>query len=410
MRIFLKITIVSFFLVISNSMASEIVNNEILLKHHKHGDMPKENKNNLRDGITTEVILTTDLLKNIDGGIKKGSTILGNLDLTMEINSEKIGLWDNGVFFIYLLGNFNTKGGMTEYAGDFQTSSNIEAVETFRIYEFWYEHIFNDKISLLIGLHDYNSEFNVLRYGGLFINSSFGIEPDISQVEPSIFPVASLAARLAYRLSEDSYILAAVYDGKSGDPDNEKKAAIKLDSGDGIFASVEFGLINGKAHTDNYYKLAFGAWYSTADVRVDDINKDIARNGGIYIIGEKTLYSAGSSALGAFFQVGFADSDKNIVDKYLGVGLIYTGLFPSRSDDLLGLAIANMYTSNTYRDYQRSQNVNIESHETAIELTYEAEIYPWLVVKPNIQYIINPSMDKTINNATVVGTRISFIF
>jgi len=410
MEVFLRSMLVSFLLVVSNSIASEIVNNEISHKHHKHGDMPEENKNNLKDGITTEVILTTDLLKNIDGGIKNGSTILGNLDLTMEINTEKIGLWDKGTFFIYLLGNFNTNGGMTEYAGDFQTSSNIEAVETFRVYEFWYEHIFDNKVSLLIGLHDYNSEFNVLKYGGLFINSSFGIEPDISQVGPSIFPVASLAARLAYRLSKDSYILAAVYDGKSGDPDNEKKAAIKLDSGDGIFTSVEFGLIQGKAHEDNYYKLAFGTWYHTADVMVEDINKNIDKNGGIYIIGEKTLYSAQRGSLGAFFQVGFADSDKNIIDKYLGVGLNYKGLFYSRSDDLLGLAIANTYTSNTYKDYQASQNVNVESYEMVIELTYEAEIYPWLVVKPNIQYIINPSMSSTIDDATVVGARISFIF
>jgi porin len=359
-----------------------------------------------RDGIVIEAALSADLLRNINGGVKEESTILGNFDLTIELDTQKVGWWSNGTFFAYFLGNFNSNEGMTNYAGDFQTSSNIEAVEAFRLYEFWYEHAFSDNLSFLVGLHDYNSEFNALEYGSLFINSSFGISPDISQVGPSIFPSAALAARVAYKPTQNSYILAAVYDGIPGDPNHKKRTSIEFNSGEGVFSSIEAGITDGEAHDEDYYKLALGVWYHSAEVEnfaglLDNENK------GVYLIGEKTLFHDSTSALGAFFQLGFADSSRNQVDTYLGLGLNYKGLFPGRSDDLLGLAAANAFTSDEYKNFT---GTTAESYETAIELTYEAKIYHWLVIQPNIQYIINPSMDSTIDNATVVGARITLVY
>ncbi len=96
--------------------------------------------------------------------------------------------------------------------GDLQTASNIEAPDHFLLQEAWYEQQFADgMLSLLFGLHDLNSEFYVSDYGSLFLNSSFGIGPDMTVNVPlSIFPRAGLAVRARIAPTLQSYLQAAI--------------------------------------------------------------------------------------------------------------------------------------------------------------------------------------------------------
>jgi len=363
-------------------------------------------------GITIEAVLTTDIMYNMDGGVEHDGTLLGNFDLAFEIDTEKAGLWKSGTFFIYGLGNFNSGKLLTEIAGDLQTTSNIEADEAFKLYEAWYEHRFSDHVSLLFGLHDYNSEFDVTEYGGLFLQSSFGISPDISQNSPSIFPVAALGIRLKVWPTENTYIMAALYDGVPGDPANSTRTSIRLRSEDGLFSALEIGNTVGNPGNQEYHKYAIGAWQLTAEIEnfAGNIQDE---NGGIYFIGEKTLFekSAGRGSLGAFVQLGFTHADRNQIGSYWGAGLDYTGLFASRPEDVAGLAIASARNGSNFMNYAKNVDGSAVEHtETAIELTYQARIQPWLTVQPDLQYVINPGMDRKLDNALIVGARIEVVF
>ncbi len=365
-------------------------------------------------GVTVEAKLTMDFMANFSGGIDRNSTILGNVDLTLEVDTGKAGFWKNGTFFLYILGNFNSNGFLTEIVGDLQTTSNIEADEALRIYEAWYEHrIANNTLSFLTGLHDYNSEFNALEYGALFINSSFGIEPDISQVGPSIFPLTALAARLKIEPNEHSYLVVAMYDGIPGDPDHPTHTAIKFDHDDGVFSAVEMGLTGGDGVGRGYYKIALGGWVHTAEVEGFDgsVHDD---NSGVYLIGEKMLFAEDNfndQGLGAFFQLGFADSHRNQVASYWGLGLHYTGLLPQRNQDIIGLAVASARNGRPFMQFSKAGAAGAVNHtETAIELSYRAEVTPWLIVQPDIQYVINPGMDPDLDNALVAGIRLELLW
>jgi len=364
-------------------------------------------------GITAEAVLTTDFLYNSRGGIKEDGTILGNVDLTFKLDTAKAGWWKNGTFFLYFLGNFNSGRAMTENVGDVQASSNIEADRAFKIYEAWYEHRFlNDQLSLLAGLHDYNSEFDVVEYGALFINSSFGISPDISQTGPSIFPTTSLGLRLKTQPSEKSYLLVAVYDGVPGDSGDPPRTSIILKEKDGVFTAFEVGLSAGQPGEKEYYKLGAGAWLHTADVENFDGDPK-GTNHGYYIIAEKTLFTESSSGqgLGAFVQVGWADNEWNQIANYWGIGLNYTGLIPGRDSDRIGLAVASARNGDKFMDFKKNiEFVPVDHTETAIELTYRAELRPWLSIQPDFQYIINPGMNQSLKNAFQIGSRVEISF
>ena len=126
-------------------------------------------------GLEFEAVLTLEGIGNLDGGVDEDEALLGNLDLTAELNTEEAGWWENGTLFAYVLGNFDVGRLPTEFVGDAQATSNFETFETVKLYEFWYEHQLSDELSLLAGLHDYNGEFDVLEYAGLFAHSSAGI-------------------------------------------------------------------------------------------------------------------------------------------------------------------------------------------------------------------------------------------
>ena len=364
-------------------------------------------------GVDAEAVLTLDVLANLQGGIRRGGVLLGNVDLTFNVDTARAGWWQDGTFFLYLLGNFNAGGPLTDKVGDLQGTSNIEADQAVKIYQAWYEHRFlEDRFSVLAGWHDLNSEFSVLEYASTFLNSSFGISPDISQVGPSIFPTTALALRVKARPTPGSYLLAALYDSEPGDPELPRRSSLSLSFQDGVFTALEAGLSQGEPGEADYFKLGGGGWARTAEVE-DFTGKSHDFNHGLYLIAEKTLFMTGDDGggLGAFFQLGFADPHRNQIGRYWGAGLNYTGLIPGRSHDVTGLAVASARNGGHFRRYMATTEMTPMEHaETVVEGTYLAEILPWLTVQPDLQYVIHPGTDPALDNALVAGVRVEIVF
>ncbi|MHC4567213.1 MAG: carbohydrate porin, partial [Planctomycetota bacterium] len=223
-----------------------------------------------------EFVLTVEGVQNVSGGIARSSRGLANLDLIMDAEGRALGLPGNGDLHLYLLGN--SGGAPTEMIGDIQTTSNIEAPDTFKVYEaYWRQRHADDRIAWLVGLHDYNALFDSLDAAGHFTNSSFGISPDISQVPPSIFPTTSLAFIVSL-LSGGGYLHLGAYDGGPGDPDDPRGTHIILDGDDGIFCALEGGI----QHDETHSKLAVGGWYRTTEFESEFSGRTHHDNSGLW--------------------------------------------------------------------------------------------------------------------------------
>ena len=349
-------------------------------------------------GLDIELVATTDLMVLVSGGIERGLETPANFDIVFTLDTEAAGWWNNGSFILYFLGNAG--GNPSSRLGDLQVASNIEAVNTFKLYEVSYEHHFvDDNVSLLVGLHDLNSEFYVLEHASLFLNSSFGIGVEVAQTGPSIFSTTALAARLRARWRNDFYLMTAVYDGIPGDPEDAIGTQISFDEGDGIFFIAETGMVR---DTAGYSKIGIGAWYHTA--RYEDFNgRERNSNSGIYLIAERDLWrDEAGRGLGLFAQAGFAEGDRNQINTYLGGGLTWTGLVPQRPNDVAGVAVAHARNGDKFRRL----NPTMERAETAIEFSYLFSPTAWMNVQPDIQYIIGPGSDRDLDNGLVLGVRL----
>ena len=360
-------------------------------------------------GIAFEAVYTIDYLANTQGGLQRKDTYLSNLDLTLTVDTAQLGLWEHGTFFAYMIDSSGGDKISGSIVGDTQGLDNIEAPRTTRLYEMWYEHSFLDEtLAVLIGFHDYNSEFDVTEYGGLYLNSSFGISVDISGAgRPSIFPLTAVALRVKVTPNDHLELLFAVYDGDPGDPDiSEHFPRSDLDADGGAFIASEVDFYFSEDVLPGVVKL--GVWHNTGEfddiVDTDPAGDAIKRNGntGGYLVIDKMLFrEEGSQGLGGFLQFGANKTSINEVNVYVGGGLNYHGLIPGRDEDDIGIAVASAFINE-----EISSTSTRDDHEITIEATYSAQVNDHIRIQPDLQYIINPGAVTGVKDAFIVGVRV----
>ena len=215
--------------------------------------------------VSLEAAYVGDLMRNTQGGLGRGGAYLDNFDLMATVDGGQAFGVDGLTLHGHVMYN-NGHAFSGRWVGDAQGISNIEGVDTWRLYEFWGELRFgaSGRTTLRAGLYDLNSEFDSIETAGLFLNSSHGIGPDLAQTGengPSIFPVTSLALRLQGAAATTGwYWQLAAFDAVPGEPGHPDRTSFRLGGGEGALLIGEFGRAVGP-----FRKLALGVGEFRAD-------------------------------------------------------------------------------------------------------------------------------------------------
>jgi porin len=335
---------------------------------------------------------TGDFAAVLDGGLRRGERHLGLVDLAVEHEfelRERLVALHASVHHVY-------GGGLSgELVGDLQGVSNIDADDGTRVLEAWVDFPLSDAWSLKVGRYDLNSEFDVIDPAGLFLNSSHGIGAEIAQTGaagPSIFPHTAFAVRLAYSPGE-RHVLRAVALDVEADPD--------ADRGDGPFLGGTMLALEYEFGGDRTRWTA-GAWTFTTSC--DAIAGTPSRDREYGAWGSVEHRLGGDWA--AHLRAGLANERASRLHAYVGGGLVHEGgLLPGR-DDVVGLAVAHARNGGVYRDAMRDAGFATTAAETAIELTWRMPLGGYVVLQPDLQYVIDPDTDPTIDDAFVAMLRI----
>jgi len=344
---------------------------------------------------TFEASYIGEIASNFTGGIKTGTTYLGLANLAVAFDTYKSGWWQGGEFRINAA---NTHGGepSANLIGDFQGVSNIEAGNLTFLYEFWYRQSIRNW-SLTLGLQDLNASFAASENGALFTNSSFGIHSSIADNIPSpIYPLTALGATLQWNAPDRFSIHAAIFDGTPDDFENNPyNTDWKLSRNDGYLTVMEIqfpkSLVNG---LNGSYK--FGGYMHQHNDTIDAEQK----NYGFYFDGDQEICRTTYGNVALFSQVGLSPKSENNNNSFLSLGIHLTGISSKRNGDEAGLAIARAGFSRT-----------ATRNEIAMELTYKFKANETISVKPDLQYIINPSgTDAKLKNALTGLLRVELSF
>lgn len=349
-----------------------------------------------------QLTLTGDLWSAASGGITHDLVFIDDIDLQLSLDLEKLTGWQGAQAFIYAL--HSNGNSVSELTGDFNGVSNIETgVESVRIVEAWVDQAFDDgKGSVRFGLYDLASEFDAGEVRALFLNSGHGSGSDFSQTGqngPTMWPVTSLAARVNYNFDGGYYLRGTIADGVPGSLGHPARTTIDFNDGEGLLLAAEGGL----AKDGRLWSI--GAWTYTEQFP-DLVTAEEHSNIGGYVALEEPLLSsdAGDSFnLSGSVRAGFANSDINPLSSFLSATLVATGLIPGLPEDQIGFGIM---VANAGNKFLSAEGLT-EDQEINLELTYFANLTESLTIQPDIQYVINPGMDGSVDDALVFGLRLS---
>ena len=400
-------------------------------------------------GIILETVNTLDVLTPAIGGLRQTTATAGNLDLLLTIDADHFLGGKGSTFFVYGLGIYGENPSLN--VGDVQGVSSIAGPNTWKLFEVWYQkNFFHNRGSLLLGLYDVTSEFDVIRSASeLFFNGSFGTGAEFAASAgngPSTFPATALAIRGQAILTESMAIRGVLSDGVPGDPGNPNGTQVSLSNEDGIFWGAEFAYYTfphgrhegdrqellsqrrfrlsfsrvGRAALMEYQgKYAIGIWgYTTELPDLSEVNGSGQAirgdgNSGLYVLAEQMVFQEDADdtqGLTVSARIGMADPRVNRFSQYYGGSVVYRGLVPGRPTDEFGLGMAAALNSSHYERGQQQAGQQVDDAEITLELTYSINLSPQVLLQPDLQYVINPGTNPTIKNAFILGIRVGLNF
>ena len=232
-------------------------------------------------------------------------------------------------------------------------------------------------------------------------------------------PVSQWGGRIKYQLTPEVATQVGVYEFN---PDNGNGKAegqgwsLDTEHADGVTIPVEViwtpkALLNGLAGS---YRV--GGIYNTADDPNNQydvaygkgvVGEDRTFAGWIAIEQQLTSTGAGRQGLHSFANFTWHDRITNKVDNSQQVGLKYIGVFEQHPTDIVGLGVNRVHLNERFTAGKAQYDASAEYN---IELNYSYNATPWLMLRPNIQYVVNSGSSHVVDNALVLGLGSRIIF
>jgi porin len=370
-------------------------------------------RNQLLDyGLDVQILLKAEAMGNLYQGNNHYIHTISHLDIISNLDLKKSFGLDNTYLTSHLL--FNSGGFPNNTCLSSQGVSNIETAPVSTIYQLYLEKNFwADRFSVLFGLFDLNSEFDVQEASTIFINPSHGIGAEFSKSGingPSIFPYTSLALRVKYLFGGNNLLKFGIFDALPSVPNNFLDLRLSHNKDEGYLIAAEYKYAKDEIES-NGDKFIIGSWFYTSESnKLFNYSNSSQKNFGFYSSYEKLLYSVSTRDVLSFFRVGYANRNVCPVDYYLGFGFTFRGMLKNRENDIIGISLAHAHKSDSFRKFLLdSENITIKEAESNIELTYVLQLTPYIKIQPDIQILINPVFsNRTL--VSVVATRLELIF
>jgi porin len=388
------------------------------------------------------VVFDVDLLMTpqtvLSGGRSVSSDFWGNVDYTLNLDTQKMGLWPGGFL------KFQGDTGFGSNA--FNDSGAIVPVNTAALIPFP-----NDRTSVLMnatftqflspqfGLYIGKiNEFDFAKtefygdYNTQFENAAFNFPMTINQVPLSAFGGGLIA------LPRDDILLSLQIVGPNSTPtsDSVSKAfdGSVMVVGGGQLTIKPFGLVG---HQSLGFTWNDGERFSLTqdptNIALLLLNDRFPRlgNPGPALEGilqqffpalltptQPANRSSSSWAInygfdqyfwqpdgdpkhgiGLFFGFGASDGNPNPIKYSFLTGIGGKGVVPGRPDDTFGLGVARTQFSSAFLSFL-SQRLDLGlQHEDAVEMYYNAALTPWLNLTADLQ-VIDPGVKKTLSSSS----------
>lgn len=380
-----------------------------------------------KKGITFDMNLTQTGMSVVGGGKHQGWEYAGRGNITLNVDSQKLGLWPGGFLIVEVEGNYNTSINLDSSAvmpvntnqlfpmpGDQEL--NIPAVT--------FMQFLSHNFGLVLGKLDTTSgDANEFAHGkgeSQFMNLAFNLNPPLVLTVPN------------------SVLGAGVIILPTKDPNQAVISVMAIDSNgkanrSGFDTAFEGNgttyITEGRVRTNFFgmtgHQLVGAAYsnkeFSSLEQDTDLLLKGIVRDRTLEIKKEDSSWAAfynfdqylyepkKGKGIGIFGRLGVSDGKANPLHYFYSVGIGGKGVMNSRPNDAFGIGfyyidINNPTLTGIFKDRE------ILRDEYGCEAYYNIAITPWLKLTPDIQIVRPAQKDKlSVSTRTVLGKEVADI-
>lgn len=392
-------------------------------------------KSGLKDaGITVVLGYKGEFTANVSGGARKDATEVGQFALTGTFDMEKIAGVKGGTFqttITYRHGpNLTSRAGL----GVLQQVQEVYGRgQTWRLTEMWYQQIAADgHLVMKVGrvpagdFNTFDCDFTNLTFCGAMAGNLIGYYW-------FNYPIAQWTGWVKVR-SDNAYVKFGVNEDNRNNLDNA--FFVSRGGAKGIMYHAEAGYTPtfGGGKLPGSYRV--GGWYTTSrdpDVLLGVDRRPVAVTGlaplqregqyGFYVQGQQQLTGEASRdsvsdvttrkrGLNLFFNVARTDPRTATQLDQETVGLYVNAPFAARPKDFLGVAVGRTHYNGRAARALLIQTPGSDkpTNEYASEIFYAAALLPGMVVRPQVQYVMDPGGYSHATDVVILGTRIDVNF
>jgi porin len=406
----------------------------------------------LRDAMGQKgVVLDLDLLVTpqgvVSGGRNTEADFWGNTEYTLNVDTQKLGLWPGGFLNVNAISGF---GETVDNASGALLAPNLATLlpdfgnSGTGLMNLSFMQFLSPKFGIIIGklsalssddnafAHDFHSQF---LYSGLNFNMA-----------AALFPLSAYGGGLIFLPWERAQFAVSVIDPSGTPTNNDISEAFRdgvLVGGEGRITITPFGLVG-------HQLVGFG-WSNKTRVSLEQDPTNIANallkeqfprlsdpgpvlrrilerffpellvpvvplnrtsdTWVVYYNFDQYLWSPkdhSDRGIGLFFRFGASDGVANPVKWAYNVGFGGNGIVPGRPRDTFGLGWARTELSDNFVPFLRQRLGLGLDKEDAVEMYYNASLTPWLGATLDLQ-IIDQALKKQLDSSgrlTGMGTAV----
>lgn len=405
-------------------------------------------RNYLADGgIEFSLTYTNNIAGNPVGGKTQGFTYTDNLGFGASVNLDKVIGWEGATFIVSGLNRAGTSLS-EQYIGNQFTVQQVFGGQTAMFYALVLEQkLFDDRVAIKLGRFSTGDDFASSPLYWMYMNNGIDGNPQALPVNTqfSAYPWAVWAARLLVKPTDDTKVLAGVYQVSDRVFD---RAYHGLDwsmrSDDGVLMITQWGWspeffkrpVSSSARTSDGkeavdYKSAkaavadvreaglpgnywFGAYYSPWQFNQFGSPDKASNSYGFYWHADQMVYQpvAGEDQGLKIWSAVVLSPQQNIAKLPFQVngGLVYQGLIPMRPEDSTMFGVVYGKFSEDYAESLDATGGGYAEYELVFEWGHRVQLSEFFYAQPNIQWVINPGGTGQIPNALVLGAQVGVTF
>jgi len=360
--------------------------------------------------------------------LKQGTRYAQQIRLGADFDMGKLAGWSGGTFHVTV----NDRAGRSVSAdliGNRMPVQEVYSSQFPKLTELSYDqYLLDRKVNIKLGYSAMGNDFGGLPILCTFVNAAFCAHPLALSGGSGWgnYPNSRWGVRLAYRVAPAWTVQVASFQVNA--EDSTKSHAFSLDARGttGTIFPLELdwrpGGGTGPGHHPGLYKL--GGYYDNSRAAREGRSGEANGRHGVYLLAQQSVYRVNDDSTRGLTLVGqamAADATTAQITRWYEFSGIYEGLFASREHDVLGLGYVRAVINPRLQQAYRADNPAIveaddfsglTNAEATWELSYGFQVNPWLIVRPDLQYIVHPGTYsyRHTPNAIAVGVQLKVVF